>query len=324
MRAICLLVLALLVGPPARAQETPWPDPRSGHSMVWNDSLGMVVLYGGASDGRDPRWLWSWDGLWWSVVDSFGPPAAGQFGFAYDSDRKTIVLHGGLGPPWENPTRYGDTWEWNGTWRRIEGEGPGVRDHHAMAYDPERRVIVLFGGSRTTANDAGEPASSLLGDTWTWDGATWRHLDVAGPPTRSTHRMVWDDRRKVLLLFGGSGEEGNLGDLWAWDGTAWTRLDEGTGPSARFATRLAWDAARGELVLYGGRGAGGDFEDTWIWDGSAWARRDVEGPGPLNVHEMAYDAKRKSVVLFGGFHSPDQWADLWEWDGEQWEHFLPD
>jgi hypothetical protein len=249
-----------------------------------------------------------------------------QIALAYDSNRQTIVLNGGLGPPFDNnnPTSYGDTWEWNGSWKRIEASGPPARDHHAMAYDRERKVVVLFGGGRMTRNEAGESDITLFGDTWTWDGTTWHAHEVPGPPPRATHRMVWDDRTKSVLLFGGSGDEGNLGDLWRWDGREWTLLDEGAGPAPRMATRLAWDASHGELVLYGGRGAEGDFEDTWIWDGNGWSRREVEGPGPLNVHEMAYDTKRRSVVLFGGFHRPDHFADLWEWDGEQWEHFLPD
>jgi len=321
--AFCLAIL-LALAVPGRAQETPWPLPRAGHSMVWHDGLGAVVLYGGTLEGRDTRWLWSWDGLWWDTVDSLGPPATMQFGMAYDAGRETLVLFGGLGAPRENPTRYADTWEWNGAWKRIDVEGPPARDHLAMAYDPERRVVVLFGGGHMQLNATGEPEVTLFDDTWTWDGERWRRLDVTGPPARATHRMVWDDRSKAILLFGGGHATGNLADLWKWDGAAWTLLDDGSGPSPRLATRIAWHSARGELVLYGGRGAGGDLDDTWTWNGSAWDHREVEGLGPLNVHEMAYDPRRELVVLFGGFHSPDHFADVWEWDGEQWGQSLPD
>jgi hypothetical protein len=87
---------------------------------------------------------------------------------------------------------------------------------------------------------------------------------------------------------------------------------------------MAFDDARDEIVLYGGRGDSDDFADTWILAGSSWSECDVQGPGPLNVHEMAYDPGRERVVLFGGFHAGATYADVWEWDGEAWEQMLPD
>ena len=50
-------------------------------------------------------------------------------------------------------------------WILASTTGPSVRIHHAMAYDPERQVIVLYGGY-----GGGE---LILDDTWEWDGAAW-------------------------------------------------------------------------------------------------------------------------------------------------------
>jgi hypothetical protein len=312
----------LLLPVAAAAQETYWPSPRSSHDLVWHVGVGQIALYGGAA-ADDPRagWLWGWDGVNWTPLDTAGPGPLLHFGFAYDAGRDRLVLQGGFSqPPTEGAdlVRHGDTWEWDGdAWRRVADDGPGVRDHAAMAYDPERKVVVLFGGGR--------PDQSLLADTWTWDGERWREAAVAGPPARATHRLVWDDRTEAVLLFGGWGEDGLLADTWSWDGSAWTEIAPGaSGPGARFASRMAFDAARGEVVLYGGRGGSGDFDDTWVLRDAGWTRRDVAGPGPLNVHAMAYDPRRERVVLFGGFHAGDSYADLWEWDGRAWEQMLPD
>jgi hypothetical protein len=42
------------------------------------------------------------------------------------------------------------------------------------------------------------------------------------PSARSGHGMAYDDARRVVLMFGGSGST-MLGDLWSWDGTRWMR-----------------------------------------------------------------------------------------------------
>ncbi|MGH7566688.1 MAG: hypothetical protein ACREK2_07645 [Gemmatimonadota bacterium] len=322
IRPVRILACALFLAPVSvEAQETLWPASRSSHSMVWHAGLGQVVLLGGGRDDSRAKWMWGWDGIHWSVLDTLGPGDRAHFGFAYDSSRDRLVQQGGFSfpaSPDTEPVRHGETWEWDGErWGLAAEDGPGVRDHTAMAYDPERKVVVLFGGSR--------PDQTLLGDTWSWDGASWSEMDAAGPPARATHRLVWDDRRKALVLFGGWGADGLLADTWTWDGSRWSALaDSVAGPAPRFATRIAFDEARGEIVLYGGRGESDDFADTWIWNDSSWSEREVVGPGPLNVHEMAYDPRRERVVLFGGFHAGETYADLWEWDGEAWEQMLPD
>jgi hypothetical protein len=53
-----------------------------------------------------------------------------------------------------------------------------------MAYDDARGQIVLFGGD----GHGGD-----FGDTWTWDGSTWRNQHPAGsPPARSVTAMTYD------------------------------------------------------------------------------------------------------------------------------------
>jgi hypothetical protein len=65
-----------------------------------------------------------------------------------------------------------------------------------MAYDTEREVTVLFGGT------AG--VSTFFDDTWEWDGTTWTQRFPANEPTkRHSHDMVYDSLRGVTILFGG-------------------------------------------------------------------------------------------------------------------------
>jgi len=137
------------------------------------------------------------------------------------------------------------------------------------------------------------------------------------PSARSGHAMVYDEARRVVLLFGGSGPS-TLGDLWSWDGTRWMRLST-TGPSARDDAVLVYDAARQRTVLFGGRSGQTLLNDTWEWDGAVWLRK--TGPGPeARLHAVgAFDAQRSVVRIYGGVGTDDvPRTDTWEWNGTAW------
>ncbi len=87
---------------------------------------------------------------------------------AFDPVNRTVLLFGGLDGALRG---LSDTWSWDGSaWTQLDVSGPTPRGHHAMAGDPVRKRVVLFGGS----------VQSNLGDTWEWDGEQWQCL--AGCP----------------------------------------------------------------------------------------------------------------------------------------------
>src|SRR5438034_8522128 len=134
---------------------------------------------------------------------------------------------------------------------------PPARSYMGVAYDQARADVVLFGGWN---------GGVYLGDTWTWDGATWtRRMPPASPGVRGNFGMAYDAARAEVVLFGGWSGSTYLGDTWTWDGNTWTRETPATSPSARYDLRMAYDAARGEVVLFGGQGALGVLGDTWTW-----------------------------------------------------------
>jgi hypothetical protein len=73
---------------------------------------------------------------------------------------------------------------------------PSPRAYAAAAYDEATHQVVLFGGM-------GED-SSALGDTWTWDGATWteQHPSVS-PAARAFAAMTYDPHSHDVILVGG-------------------------------------------------------------------------------------------------------------------------
>jgi hypothetical protein len=197
-------------------------------------------------------------------------------------------------------------------WMQVATTGPSPRYFNAMAYDSQRGKTVLFGGEASANNE--------LGDTWEWDGATWRQVipTNSSPHARCYHAMAYDSVRGVVVLFGGwATNTVGYSDTWEWDGTGWTQaMPTGQTPSPRYYHAMAYDSQRGRTVVYGGLGmAAGptQFAETWEWDGASWSRM-VDGPSARWEHAMAFDNRRGRTVLYGGSSS----SDTWEWDGSTW------
>ena len=92
-----------------------------------------------------------------------------------------------------------DTWEWDGRAgsERTRSRQPVRPVHPAMAYDPVRGRVVLFGGR----DDGGSPGHLGVGRA-SWVNVTPERHKPGG--TRR-HAMAYDGRRGRIVLFGGDG-----------------------------------------------------------------------------------------------------------------------
>ena len=254
------------------------PSARSLSGAVFDSRRKRIVMYGGVGNKgyEDLRGdTWEWDGKRWLQMTDTSVGTRDHHALAYDAARGKTVMYGGVSSnrslpaqDWVFPT---DTWEWDGKrWTKVSAPGPGDRVHFAMAYDANRKQVILFGGSK---------GGLRCNDTWVWDGQTWRKVSDGGPEPRARHRMAFDSRRGVVILYGGDGvntePEGGfrvLEDTWQWDGNRWTEIKT-TGPGKRFMHAMAYDSARSRVVLYGGGDGSKTLDDPWEWDGKRWERR---------------------------------------------------
>jgi hypothetical protein len=206
-------------------------------------------------------------------------------------------------------------------WIRSGSAAPFERVDAALAYDPDRQRLVMFGGFI-------EP-NGASADMQEWDGTQWTQVGVDGtaPPPRSCGGMAYDSLHHQMVLFGGEGPTGDVGylnDTWTWDGTTWTQMHPMISPTARCAP-LVFDSLRGRVVLFGGEAATNTvfFGDTWEWDGSQWTlAMPVASPGERSLHGLAFDSARNRTVLFGGYlyngSMDESFNDTWEYDGTTW------
>lgn len=244
------------------------PSPRSVPNMAYDSSRRRVVLFGGYLGPNLDAETWEWNGLRWRLVSKKGPSARDGSGMAYDSRRRRVVMFGGSTVS-GNRGSSRETWEWNSRrWRRVSTSGPSPRMYCHMAYDPVRRVTVLFGG----CNDEGK----IYSDTWTWNGRVWREVSSSGSKPRVEHGMVYDSKRRGIVMFGGvtlpepAPDAGStLAEMELWDGKGWKPIGPFAGvPGPRRAPGMSYDTGRKVIVLFGGEEPNRSHRflgDTWEW-----------------------------------------------------------
>jgi hypothetical protein len=203
------------------------------------------------------------------------------------------------------------------------------RKAQGMAYDPDRKVVVMYGGAAGGVLDGNGPEA--MQQTWEWDGVRWHERRPKhSPGPRRGASMCFDPVARRILLFGGSSRAGPVqGDTWHWDGQDWVDVTPGGGPGPRMMASLAADPLRKRVVLFGGAQAKHfhyAMNDTWEWDGKYWWRMSPKTkPQVRSWGGMAFSRRTRRMVLFGGaigvLWDSDHYT--WEWDGNDWIKFDP-
>ena len=237
------------------------PPIRNLAGVTYDTRRQTLVMHGGTyALGRSYGETWEWSGSW-RQTGGIGPGVRDHTQLAFDADRGRAVLFGGSG---DNPNEaFSDTWEYDGaTWTRVAADGPGARVHHAMHYDPVTRRVALAGGNTPGGQTLGDvwtwdgsrwsPAGSIGAPrshaTMAFDrglGAlvlagglpaaglgllagrdlSWAPISTPSEPgARYLTGLAYDERRRVLVLFGGDSPGGLQADTWEFDGSTWRRI----------------------------------------------------------------------------------------------------
>ncbi len=183
-------------------------------------------------------------------------------------------------------------------WTREPLNSAGFqRDRFALAMDPVRDDLVVFGGS--------DGASQWNGETWLYDRTTsaWRLATASGPPARVSAAAHWDPLGQRVLLFGGYTQAGGWTDeTWSWDGRSWSRLQPLHSPPPMSRPGMTTDASSGRVLL-AGRSTRSNRLEVWDWNGTDWTAQNAPHTG--------------SEVLSFGSH-PDLDTEVLVLDAEQW------
>ncbi len=321
-------VWALTLGDsPEWMELLPSGDPPAGryrHKMAYDPERDHMLVFGGY-DGtavRNDAWLLDLSGdPTWQLVTPEGAAPVPRFGHTaiYDSAGERMVVFAGsdglhaLGDAWALTLREAPTWVRVGPVAAV----PVPRQQHAVAYDPHRRRMLMFGGFDDVYFHNDLWALGLGGVP------EWTELSPLGDPPspRYGHSAVYDPMRDRLVVFGGYDGTQLLNDVWilTLSGTpTWSPLYvQGTPPSGRFGASAIYDPVRDRVLIFGGLDAQDARNDLWelrlSWD-PRWTEIEPTEtwPGSRYVHSAIYDPVRRRMVVFGGYDLVNLLVDSWE------------
>jgi hypothetical protein len=212
----------------------------------------------------------------------------------FDAARGYVLLFGGQT---HRGVMLGDTWTHSGgRWRSRWSWGwsqPQPRCGHSLAYDEDARCAVLFGGI------AG--GDRTLGDTWTFNGASWRSVPGPQPPARRYAAFAYDPELQGCVLHGGSVDDaGNdqFGDAWLFRDRHWSPLHDGFETDVRDDHGLAYHYAADTLVML--EGVGGE-RGILVRGTGGWEAADCDPLHPRHqCSQLAWDEDLAGLVMHGG------------------------
>jgi hypothetical protein len=145
------------------------PRSRAHFGFAYDSTHEQILMYGGYT-GSVFEDFWTWKDRTWTQIDLVGPGTLSHFGMAYDANMNALVLFGGASTSSSFTSLSNRTWILrDGGWTELQPEiSPSIRGLPGMAYDPDRRKILLYGGFDSSGNE--------LDDTWEWDGDQWNCL----------------------------------------------------------------------------------------------------------------------------------------------------
>lgn len=248
----------------------PQPPARSSATMAWDLTNNTIVLFGG-KDGAGPpnnlsdTWIFDTTTLSWSqgaacATPGCSPSARRQAAMSGDVANNGVLLFGGT----NSTGTLDDTWVWSGgAWTQKLVAGPPSRSESVMGINPTGSGVVLFGGNHLAGG-----ATTILADTWTWNGLAWTQESPTTSPS-ARFEAVMASLHTVDVLFGGTPASGgaDLADTWQWNGSDWSRLSPATSPSGRShavatGARTSATSSTVNMLLFGGSSSTAD-NDTW-------------------------------------------------------------
>ena len=340
------------------------PPARLFASLVTDSARDILNLVGGLSIGENTLP----SGEIWELApatDSFTdrtpslpmPWPPGRWAHAMTSclDSGKTYIFGGVG---NHDALLDDLWEWNGSeWSQIQSDvRPGGRSHAAMACDPARKSILLYGGMDNGGTGSMESMDRILGDTWEWKLETqkWSQLHPsASPGPLYSHAMVADSGRAKVLLFDGIAPDldyvyplpgsprtrnSSNNDVWEWDGASatWTNrtpIPLSTGPFGSGDQNLTFDQARQKMFFFDDMQPSGAAA-IWEWDSLSAGWVSIETGDVITVSDpntpdsnlmlapAVYDSLRRRQVVSLATSKTESGIEVWEFDtrGPTWYH----
>lgn len=202
-------------------------------NLVYDPHRNRIVMFGGVNIDEKgfSNALWEWNGNNWQKIEAHNSPAPRiAHSMVYSPALKKTLIVGGVSIKDE---RFNEVWAWDGqNFELLDSHLPSIElgNYNAACMDEKgKQQMLLFGRStKLAALKALEPGKNLS-DTWIWDGTNWTKLELGiAPSLREGQSLVYDQKHKQVILFGGGAREeanyDNPKDLWVFKNGRWKAI----------------------------------------------------------------------------------------------------
>jgi len=270
------------------------PPARTGHALVYDPSLGGVLLQGGAAD------TWLLVGSTWTQLGGAEARIAEDIGLAFDPARGRTVRYGGG----KRALTFSDLFERRGDgWHALPSR-PYDRTRPVATTDTQRGRVIVFGGLSWA-----DPFE--LQDTWAFDGTTWTELATTRRPAYAAGMAYDAARDRVVLIQHDPWSYSSAPAVtWEYDGTDWSDVTSATS-TPHIESAIAYDPVRARTIAVEPPTTVDGGSTTYVYDGVTWEVLPVTASPPRGTQRagrLVYDEHRGVVVYYDG-------QDLWELDG---------
>lgn len=285
------------------------PSPRNFARMAFDAQAGELILFGGTGPfdpgtarAYDSDETWAWTGVRWAQrYPAHRPSGRSGHVMAYDSTRGRIVMFGGrqqLGLSTGEVKVIGDTWVYdNDDWTELNPPtSPSARHLAAMAYDPIRDRMVMYGGFSVAAD--GLTAQDKY-DTWEFNGTNWTQVgDEAVKVNRPT--LAFDAARNQMIMLGVDAELKTV--MYRLDTVtkAWVKMTPEKLPDCANDSSLVYQTHNNTLMSIGGLCSVAFVDKTWEWNGTTWKEIPTIALDRAISFALGYDSLRGMAVMYGG------------------------
>lgn len=255
---------------------------------------------------------------WMQMAPAVVPPSRYSYCLAWIDVDDSFLMFGGNG----TSGLLGDTWKYsfpNDQWTRLDlATHPSNRSWVNCAYDPNEKVVVLFGGYT---------GSSWSTETWEFSAVTntWSEIFPGGdaPTGLGTSPMTYDSLNQRIVMVASNHVYYEM-ETWAYDAVTdtWQNRMPSVYPPYRYSHAVGWDGTR--TFLFSGNDGTQLICDYWTYDfyfnlWTQWGCADATHPSARWGHAMAPLAYCEGLLMFGGSegtgYPPETWcySNSWGW-----------
>lgn len=241
------------------------PNPRYGHTAVWDTVNNKMIVWGGASTNVLTSGLgYEFDptngagGTWNDINDGLLNTPAARYNHSAIWTGTKMIIWGGCGSKnaatgsctvageLSSGASYNPA---NGTWTALSA-GPTARFGHTATYLSSSSEMVIWGGGSDTTGNATAITPVSTGSVYNIAGDSWSAVtNVTAPFTRYDH-LAFDRGATGLHILGGL--VGNASNSF-WTSNAWTTGSTTSAPTDTFGASGAYTGSSDLRVLvFGG------------------------------------------------------------------------